>query len=165
MADLDSFRDGLLDIDGSCRDVNFSPLSLDDCRTIVHRLFPLAADGSAHDSDGEPLPLDAAAFVDSAASRPSARAVLKNVGGLFSHLQCFAGADDRGVFLELTFFPDDLTWSGDALVAVVRFLNSLCVTTSVAEYFVRYENASWVFGTTGEGTGVIFTRSEVATVA
>ena len=165
MSDFDDFREGLLDTDGSCRDVNFHPLTLVDCAKIVQRVFAVATDCTAYDSNGDPLPFDASAFVDSAARIPSAHAALSNVAGLFTHLQCFAGADDDGAFLELTFFPDDFTYSGDPLVAIVRFLNSLCADTSVAEYFVRYENVSWTLGETGFGTGVIFTRSQVATVA
>ena len=165
LTDFDDFRDGLLDTDGSCRDVNFHPLTLVDCSTIVHRVFAVASDCTAYDSNGVPLRFDAAAFVDSAARIPSAHAALSNVAGLFAHLQCFAGVDDDGAFLELSFFPDDFTYCGDPLFAIVRFLNSLCADTSVAEYFVRYENAGWTFGATGFGTGVIFTRSQVATVA
>ncbi|WP_236615863.1 hypothetical protein, partial [Rhodopirellula europaea] len=163
---FDDFRSGLFDHDsGSCRDVNFTPLSLEDCSKIVHRVFAASSACIAHDSNGEPLAFDAAEFVKSFATIPSAHATLSNVAGLFDSLQCFACADQNGAFLELTFFPADLAPSDDPLVHVVRFLNSLCGGTSVSEYFVRYENASWQFGTTGPNTGVIFTRSQVATVA
>jgi len=165
LSEFDDFRLGLLDNDGSCRDINFAPLALTDCSTIVHRLFALASGFSGHASNGDTLSFDPAAFIESAATIPSAHGVLNDVGGIFTQLQCFAGADHESAFLELTFFPKELVCSDDSLVTLVRFLNSLCLDTDISEYFVRYENASWEFGKTGNGTGVIFTRSQVATVA
>ena len=126
-------------------------------------MFASAADGTVFDSNGDSLPFDPVVFVGTAIAMPSARGTLNEVGGLFAHLQCFAGADSNDAFLELTFLPADITCPGDPLVEVVRFLNGLCIETSVAEYFVRYENASWKLGDP-TGAGVIFTRSQVASL-
>ena len=52
---------------------------------------------------------DPVVFVGTATAMPSARGTLNEVGGLFAHLQCFAGADSNDAFLELTFLPADIT--------------------------------------------------------
>ena len=111
------------------------------------------------------MPLDANSFVDAATSTANVRAAVENVANLFTHLQCFICDDTDGAFLELTFFPNDIVTDGDPLFAVIQFLRNICEGTTITEYFVRYENASWSFGDTAFGSGVIFTRSDVATVA
>lgn len=152
-------------MDGSCRDVNFTPLTLGDCHTIVGRIFSQSQSGTATDGNGDQIELNASSFVSVGASTAHARVALENVADLFTHFQCFVCVDTGGPFLELTFFPDDVVPEGDPLIAVIQFLRNICVGTTVTEYFVRFENASWSFGDTAAGSGVIFTRSDVATFA
>ncbi len=132
---------------------------------MVDRVFSQAESGEATDGNGEPISFNSGLFADAGESTSLARAVLQNVAGLFSHFQCFMHVDSDGPFLELTFFPDDVLRDRDPLQSVVHFLRDLCSDTSVTQYFVRYENASWTFGDTTSMSGVIFTRTDVETVA
>ncbi|MGE3180606.1 MAG: hypothetical protein AB7N71_03180 [Phycisphaerae bacterium] len=163
MNQFDEFRSCLLDHDdGSCRNINFTPLKMADFATMVRRLFSLATDFTGHDSNGKELPFDPDAFVESITLSDSSHGVLKNVAGVFSQLQIFAWLVEGGLSVELTFFPEELISATDPLFALVEFLTELCREIDITEYYVRYENAGWQFGETGPESGVIFTRSRVS---
>ncbi len=164
MKDSTHYRDALTEADGTCRDINFAPLTLADCRTIAERVFSCAEKGSATDGNGNAVALDAAAFLSAGTSTPFVHAGLANVSAVFSELQCFFCVEDGSPFWVLTFCPEHIFQHGDPLTTVVRFLSNICEGTDVTEYFVRYENAAWKFGDITSGSGVILTRSQVAVI-
>ncbi len=161
LADLDRIRDELLERDGSCRDVNFVGMTWADALTILRRLIERADTGTAVDANGGALQLDASIVHEASRTTSHVHLCLESSSVPFTHFQCFIFADTDVPFMELTFFPDDIVHSDAPLREVVHFLDSLCAGTSITDYFVRYENASWTFGDNGPTSGVIFTRSTV----
>ena len=162
---FDDFRTGLLDPDsGSARDINFAGLTLPDVLIVVRRVLAFTNDGSACNGDGVELSLDTQIVYNATLATAHTQLCLSSDSTPFRHFQPFSCIHDDAPFVELTFLPDDIVDRADPLTSVVRFVNGLCVGTSVSDYFVRYENASWDLGDTGPTSGVIFTKADVATI-
>ena len=136
-----------------------------DVLVILQRTLTFITDGTVHNGDGDEIPLNAQGIYDAARTTPHTQLCATSASAPFRSFQLFVCVDNDAPFMELTFFPDDIVERDDPLPAVVRFLNHLCDGTSVSNYFVRYENVSWVSGDTGPNSGVIFTKHDVATVA
>jgi hypothetical protein len=66
------------------------------------------------------------------------------------------------VFVELTFFPQDVDKKAYSLKEFLKWLKPFLVSLNTSTYFVRYENASWKYGDTSEDSGVIFTNAQYA---
>jgi len=81
--------------------------------------------------------------------------------GLISQIQIFLGwVKNDEIFIELTFFPNDVNKKAYSLEAFKHWLKPFLVALNTGTYFVRYENASWKYGDTSKESGVIFTNKE-----
>ena len=155
----------MLDFDaGSARDINFEGMTWPDFLIVLQRALEFITDGAAYKGNGGEIPLDAQVVFDSVRTATNVQIHGVSNSAPFRRFQLFACVDNEAPFIELTFFPNDLADRDDPLSAVVGFINHLCLDTSVSNYFVRYENGGWNFGDTAFGSGVIFTRSDVATI-
>lgn len=154
----------LLDCDGSCRDINFDRLDWHGAVAMVESLLSESSNPTATDGDGRSLDMadiGAAGICRCAQNTSSCHLMLTDVAQLFHSLQVFVCPDDDGSpFVELSFFPDDVlpTFTSQTLIDKVI---QLATVGHANDFFVRYENASWEFGTTGEGTGVITTWHDI----
>ncbi|MFC5480428.1 hypothetical protein [Massilia suwonensis] len=158
----DAIERSLLDIDGSCRDINFSK----DISTVgAASLFEAIAARwkLVQASDAEGVVVQAR---DAVALFTKHKGALSTVwqGELSPrHLQAyFFWEEPDRVFCELTFFPADL----DAgRFTVQGFLELLAVFASAArsfEYYVRYEDASWCHADRSAKSSVIFSHENIA---
>ncbi len=83
--------------------------------------------------------------------------------GLISQIQLFFSWHNTSkIFIELTFFPQDVDNKLYSLESFNDWLKPLLLALNTSIYYVRYENVSWEFGDTREGSGVIFTNSQYA---
>ena len=151
----------ILDRDGSCRDVTFTPTSKAAVVALLKSLLSQYTASSAYDNNGidrssqlqndDPLTgIDGYIHI-----------VLADGASLIPHLQLFID-EDRDVqkyCLEVTFFPNDINaqyWSLHAFRSLVDEWNAILKSD---DYFVRYENASWDLYDPS-GLGVIYSRNQ-----
>ncbi len=149
----------ILDCDGSCRDVTFTPTTraavLAFLRSMVSRYsVKSACDNNGVDRSGQLLTDDSLKDITG-----YVHIVLTDGDGLIPHLQIFVDRDpETGEHcVEVTFFPDDIKqdfFSLSSFRALVDDWNRLLVSD---DYFVRYENASWKLYDPMD-VGVIYSR-------
>lgn len=152
----------VVDIDGSCRDINFPDVGRSEATSLVNQLNISFELKNANDSEGTEI---------------SSKEIIERVStsdketisscwlcqGLVSQVQVFLSwTNDSKIFIEITFFPQDVDSKIYTLEAFLEWLNPFLVSLNTSEYFVRYENASWNYGDTSETSGVIFSNSQYA---
>lgn len=155
--------------DGSSRDINFDHFEWDGALAVIGSLLREASSSSATDGKGDeldPRKITADEICTRARDHSFCRVVLCDVSELFRCLQIFVCEDnaDRSAFVELTFFPEDVLPSF-SVRRLVTLLSHLAFMGKANDFFVRYENASWKFGSTGMGSGVIFTWQDIRNTA
>ena len=80
---------------------------------------------------------------------------------LGTHIQLFFYWKDKSnIFVELTFFPQSINEQNYSLENFMVWLKPILVSLNTSTYYVRYENASWVYGDTSQSSGVIFSNTE-----
>ena len=161
--ELHNLGTALLEWDGSCRDVNFEGVTWAGVDTALRYLKESFSRVSATNGEGrsvlEPLPT---AIASKAREGEHLHVVLAEGTDLFTNLQISVwGSREGSPFVEVTFFPADLRARGDVKHEFLTWVNKLRSCLQARRYYVRYENASWTFGDTGELSGVILVSDEL----
>ena len=156
----------ILDCDGSCRDVTFTPTSKNAVVAFVNLLLSQYVVSSAFDNSG----IDRSSQLRTANPLRGIEGYihieLTDADRLIPRIELFIYEDrDRHEYcVEVTFFPNDIDPQkfrfGD-FRALVDEWNALLKSD---DYFVRYENANWeLYDPTG--LGVIYSRNRPPNVA
>ena len=151
----------ILDCDGSCRDVTFTPTSSDAVVAFVKSLLPHYDVSSANDNNGIDRTEQLQNGDPLAGTDGYVHIVLTGGTGMIPNLQLFID-EDREIqkhCLEVTFFPNDIVadhWSLHAFRSLIDKWNAILKSD---DYFVRYENASWDLYDSS-GLGVIYSRNQ-----
>jgi hypothetical protein len=153
----------LLDVDGSCRDLNVDRASWVGIRTLVDKLradFETVTVGSASDGIDESSAVTVGQALNTVESRGGyVQLLFKGGSNILTHLQIFVAVGvDEPLFLEVTFFPQDLRPKTALFDAFTSWASDLCETVGGTRYFVRYESASWQFGDAGPNSGVFLVQ-------
>lgn len=171
MISVQQIQARLLDQDGGCRDINFENPTWDGATNLIRWFLQNYTLISATTGQGTDIKADLAnsqAYTLSVSAEEYIHLVGENSKELISDLQIFISNPQNGEngapFVELTFFPDALseTFSGSGFV---HFVEEMKQRLQASRYYVRYENASWRFGSSGLGTGVIFQSGDVKDIA
>jgi hypothetical protein len=152
----------ILDCDGSCRDVTFTPTTKEAVVTFLKSMVPNYTVYSAFDNNG----------IDRASQLPSAdpldgidgyvHVVLKDGPGMMPYLQLFIDHDreTNEYCIEVTFFPDDIDLQLFSFHSFRKLVDDWNAILKSNDYFVRYENASWNLYDP-MGLGVIYSRKQM----
>jgi hypothetical protein len=149
----------LLDRDGSCRDLNFEHPSWRGVQALVTRLRSEFADvsvgGTSADTDTHSVG-DPDEGLSSVRTDGGSVQLLFNRGqDLLSQLQLFVHFDGvADLFVELTFFPQDVARLPNLGHRFREWVMSICELLEAVRAYARYEDASWTFGDTGPSSGV-----------
>ncbi len=149
----------VIDIDGSCRDVNFPDVDIMQAIALLNHVLGFCELNSASDSEGNKL---SAEEISNQLSKSDAETIVSywKCQGLISQVQLFLSWNNKSkIFIELTFFPQDVDKEAYSLEKFKEWLKPFLVALNTKTYFVRYENASWLYGDTNEFSGVIFSSS------
>jgi hypothetical protein len=152
----------VIDIDGSCRDVNFPDIDRPEAIALVSQAQTNCELKNATDSEGTGISVTE---IIARLSSSEAETIVSywTCQGLISHVQLFfSWGKGSKVFVELTFFPQDVDKKAYSLKEFLKWLKPFLVLLNTSTYFVRYENASWKYGDTSEDSGVIFTNAQYA---
>jgi hypothetical protein len=154
----------LLDIDGSCRDINFEAPTWAGIKKLITLLeadFKSTTSSDTHGHElGKPFSEN---FSLPARNGEYARMCFNEGEGLITDIQVFVCTEENSVpFIELTFFPDDLRQSPTLEADFVAWAEELRLTLESQRYYVRYENASWQFGEISPHSGVFLVSDGVA---
>lgn len=151
----------LLDCDGSCRDVTFTPTTKEAIVTFIRAILSQYRATSAFDNNGidrsqqlhTDSPLDG---IDG-----YVHITLSEGVGLIPDLQLFIDEDhDTGKHcLEVTFFPNDIDAQRFSFRDFRTLIDNWNEILQSDDYFVRYENASWNLYDPN-GLGVIYSRKQ-----
>ncbi|UUZ49656.1 hypothetical protein LP420_05330 [Massilia sp. B-10] len=148
----------LLDCDGSCRDINFAErISTSGAIDVLRVLESSWTLVQAMTGEGEDI------------AKAELRGNLGQVSGSIStvwnggsnpeHIQAYFHWDEPdSVFCEITFFPQDLDGATFKLVDFLSMLSKLALAARSAEYYVRYEDASWRHGQHGNDSVILSDR-------
>ena len=149
----------ILDCDGSCRDVTFTPTTRNAATNFLkwmalnHRITS-SNDNNGIDRSDQLSTDDPLRGIDG-----FIHIVYEGYAGLISNLQVFLDHDRETDehCLEITFFPQDIDHERFTLNSFLDLVDRWNAILQSDDYFVRYENASWdLYDETG--LGVICTR-------
>ena len=152
----------LLDVDGSCRDVNFPDVDHSQAIELVKYIQSFSVLDNAIDPEGHQLSVEE---VEKSLSFSSSETIVSywRCEGLVSQVQLFfSWSNPSGVYVELTFFPNDIVHDLFSLREFLDWLKPILIALETNEYYVRYENVSWEYGDVSRTSGVIFTNSQYA---
>ena len=152
----------IIDDDGSCRDINFPDVTSPKAIALLELIKSFCTLDDASNNTGDKL--DVSQLENSIASLPSDSITSRwSSSRLIKHLQLFFSWDNADkVFIEITFFPNDVDRQSFSLVAFQDWLGPILKSLDTTEYYVRYENASWKYGDTGKYSGVIISNASTA---
>ena len=152
----------IIDIDGSCRDINFPDVGRSEVISLLNQLNTSCGLKYGNDSEGNEI----------SAKEITERVSLSDKGTIFSYWVCqglvsqvqlfLSWTNDSKISVEITFFPQDVDTKTYTLENFLQWLKPFLVSLNTTTYFVRYENASWKYGDTSETSGVIITNSQYA---
>jgi len=171
MITIKEIEECLLDEDGSCRDINFENPTWEGAANLVRSFLQNYTVFSATTGEGKDIKVELADEQSFQLSTLLEGYIIlsgQNSQALISGLQIFIGNPENGEngtpFVELTFFPSNLneTFSG---IRFIHFVEEMKKWLQASWYYVRYENASWKFGSSGFGSRVIFQSSGVKDIA
>ena len=138
----------LLEPDGSARDITFTPVSLSGAERFLAEISADFCVDNAFNGDG----VDVTAAL---ASRSFSEVLSGDSGtlysywnssrGMFASLQVFLcwPETESDVFVELTFFPQDVIPAEFELTKFAALTEHWCQILGAEDFFVRWENASW----------------------
>lgn len=154
----------LLDVDGSCRDINFDRATWPGVRSLIDQSreeFENVRVGcTSHDSDEEQIADVNAALSLVERSGGYCQILFDGGSNVLRHLQVFASsAPGESLFVELTFFPQDVLPRPSPQGPFVAWVDAASNILGATRYFVRYENASWKFGDLSPHAGVFLVRA------
>ena len=152
----------IIDIDGSCRDINFPDVGRSEAISLLKHMKSSCELRGGNDSEGNEI----------SAEEIIERISLSDTENIFSYWLCeglvsqvqifISWVNGSKIFVEVTFFPQDIDTKTYSLKCFLGWLKPILVSLNASTYFVRYENASWSYGDTTEESGVIFTNSQYA---
>ncbi|MCC2962797.1 hypothetical protein LK540_20400 [Massilia sp. IC2-278] len=149
----------LYEVDGSCRDINFSEyISTSSACSLIEFIGARWELTRALDSEGEQV--ERGALADYLGRREGTLLTVWDGTPSPRHLQAwFHWTSIDQVFCELTFFPEDLEAGRfddflDLVASLVKLVQS-------REYYVRVENASWRHTDGGSKPDVIFSHESL----
>jgi hypothetical protein len=151
----------ILDCDGSCRDVTFTPTSKAALIAFVHSLLSQYRIGSAFDNNGIDRSKQLQADDPFSGVDGYIHIVLTDGKCLIPYLQLFVDKDrETGRYcLEATFFPNDIDPKKFSVQIFRALIDHWNETIQSDDYFVRYDNASWRWYDPND-LGVIYTRKK-----
>ncbi|WP_421704936.1 hypothetical protein [Aliiroseovarius sp.] len=146
----------LLTSDGAARDMNFEAPRWEGIAALLEPLEEQLVEANSLDGDGAPIATPIWASIE-AATKDADMVHLSyrpNVGPI-RQLQVFVFREgDGSPFIELTFFPEDVTPVEHLETAFRDWAQRVTDTLKARRCFCRHENASWRFGDVGPGSGV-----------
>lgn len=150
----------IIDIDGSCRDINFPNVSASDAISLLKHVNDKYNLIKATETEGEEISSQEA--IEFISSSPSGNIIsIWKCTGMLSQMQLFYSWKNKSkIFIELTIFPQDFNKAEYSLKNFEIWLKSILVALNISTFYVRYENASWKYGDTSRYSGVIFTNKE-----
>lgn len=135
----------ILDCDGSCRDITFTPTSESATVAFLHALLTQyhvdwACDYNGHDRSQQLHTDESLDGIDG-----YLHVILIDDQALIPHLQLFIDQDQASgeYCLEATFFPNDLDAQRFSMSKFRKLIDNWNAILQADDYFVRYENASW----------------------
>lgn len=136
----------LLDCDGSCRDINFAEcISTSAAIDVLRVLAPSWTLVEAMTGEGEDIAK--AELQGNLRQASGSLSTVWNGGSNPEHIQAYFHWDEPdSVFCEITFFPQDVDGETFKLIDFLSMLSKLALAARSAEYYVRYEDASWHHG-------------------
>lgn len=161
----DHIKRSLLEIDGSCRDINLSEhISTAGAVSLLDVICARWTLMWATDTEGVAVqPEDIQALL---AKGTGTLSTLWNGLGSPSHFQAFFHWTEADmVFVELTFFPQDLDAQQFTLADFLKMLESLVNAAQSQEYYVRFEDGAWRHADGSAGQSVIFSHEDMALLA
>jgi len=160
MKEIHDIATSLLDVDGSCRDLNFENPTWPGVDAMLKALASTFEIESVTDADGADVSGPPSKGIRTLV--PSGgRALMKN-GAFVKQLQIFVFREDDGrPFVELTFFPQDVVQSDDVRGDFLEWADRLARHLGALRFYARYENASWQFGDSGPQSGVFAVSGEI----
>jgi hypothetical protein len=151
----------LLDVDGSCRDINFSEhIAATGAASLLNSIGAHWDLTQAINAEGEPVPPED--FRSFLAKERGTLSTLWKGSVSPHHLQAFFHwTEPDQVFCELTFFPQDLDAERFTLDSFLRILAIWVNAARSQEYYVRFEDGSWRHGGQTGKRSVIFSHESV----
>lgn len=155
-----NIEEQIIDIDGMCRDINFPDTDLLYVIAMIKYLEGFCELGSASDLEGNELTVGDI-ILKLTKSESETISSGWRCQGLISQIQLLLSWQNKSkVFIELTFFPEDIDSKTYSLESFKNWLKPFLVALNTKTFFVRHENVSWLYGDTSEFSGIIFTNSE-----
>jgi|GEM_PF-2009803 len=152
-------EDQILYRDGSCRDINIDDVDLKSASKIINCFYQIYANQRCTNDRGDCLSVsiqNRAIELELSNYPNSLHFVFEDEEKLIKNLQIFMCSDkSKKVFVEVTFFPEDVSCEF-TLESFKKFMKPLIERSNTSCYYLRYENASWEYGDTSNGSGVIF---------
>jgi hypothetical protein len=151
----------ILDCDGSCRDVTFTPTTKEAVVAFLKSMLLRYTATSAYDNNGIERSQQLRSDDPLNGIDGYIHIVLADGGGIIPHLQIFID-HDRVTYkhdVEVTFFPNDIDKHQFSLRSFRSLVEGWNDILNSADYFVRYENASWDLYDP-KGLGVIYSRNQ-----
>lgn len=146
----------LRDPDGS--NVNFERPTWEGVEALVESLKESFETISGLDHEGRAIvqPLGASVLAVARDEAGYAHLVLKKGCELLNTLQIFISAEERdgAPFVELSFWPGDLTVTDSLPLDFITWARRICNQLEATRYYARDANMSWDFGDTGLRSGV-----------
>lgn len=132
----------VIDTDGSCRDVNFPYVERTEAIKFLNYIKKFSVLDNAYDTEGNELTIN---DLNETISSSKSETIVSywHCEGLISQIQLFfSWQNNSKIFIEVTFFPQDIDRNLYSLEAFKSWLKPLLVALNVRIYFVRYENVS-----------------------
>jgi hypothetical protein len=151
----------IIDQDGSVRDINIDNIDVSKACALAEHLYKNYSLSSAFTGDGrDVLSLIASPSLRSAIfekEKSNVDLFWQNPENLIRDLKLFFEWNKRGdIFVELTFFPEEIDTETFNLDLFMGFLKPIIKISDTQQFYVRYENASWEYGDVSQYSGVIF---------
>jgi len=150
----------IIDIDGSCRDINFPDVSSSEAVSLFEYINNKYKLLKATDTEGEEVSSQEAIELLNSSSSQNIISIWECTG-ILSQIQLFYSWQNKSkIFIELTIFPQDFNSEVYSLKEFKIWLKPILIALNTNIFYVRYENASWKYGDTSQDSGVIFTNKE-----
>ena len=159
MATKAQAEEWILDCDGSCRDVTFTPTTRDAATKFLIWMASNYRITSSNDNNGIDRSAQLSTDDPLTGIEGFIHIVYEGSADLIPNLQVFVDHDRETDehCLEVTFFPKDVDRERFTLKSFLDLVDQWNAILQSDDYFVRYENASWNLYD-GTDLGVICTR-------
>lgn len=159
--DRESIERSLLEVDGACRDINFSEhISQSGATALLGYISRHWTLEQAVDTEGDLIPsCELGSFLSKENGTLSTRWKGATDPRYLQVLLDWPEPDK--VFCELTFFPEDLDRERFTLDGFLTLIRALASAAKSNEYYVRYEDATWCHGKPDDSESVILSHESV----